>query len=577
MTTSSATRFVLRDDRDLDRLLERLTSGRSETLTVEVPKGSSALLAASEFRRILAALNESAVSLSLQLDPDDRRRRSMAWMLGLPLAEDSEAGETLRDTDARELREASGPPVLSSGDQPTADLGTYTPSLSGRLRSGATRHRSVTGTIVVATKEIERSAATGSASLDHRQGRVAERFTSAIADGRARRPSRGPEVTRLQTRVARVLLVACLLLIAAATAGTLIVVLVPRATITLVPETRTLELEFTYGLATGERRLDLALAPRAIERRIAVDLSAPVTGERFEPDGTASGTVDLINPFPQAVTVPAGTSLIGRNGSRYLTVEDVTVPAADPFGSLSFGSTRVAIQAEVAGPDGNADPGVVTGQLDNGVFYRNQEAVTGGTLKRIPLVTEADIEGLRERARAELQARVEQALNETLAPGELLVDGSTEIGEPSFEFSHRAGDATDQLTVHAALTVRARAYNPEAMHQQAQDEAGRRLARLAGPNDVVLGNTLDFSQPEAIDSAGLAWRIRARGQARAVLTEAQLAAVRQAVLGRPLDEAEAALRQIDGIAEARITLEPDWAPRRMPEFASQIEVVVESE
>ncbi len=577
MTTSSATRFVLRDDRDLDRLLERLTSGRAERLTVEIPRGSSALLAASEFRRIRAALNESAVSVSLCLDPDDRRRRSMAWMLGLPMDEDCEAGEALRDTDAREPRRASDPLVLPSGEQPTADLGTYRPSAWGRLRPGGTQHRSSTGTIVVATKDLERGASTGSASLGHRQGRVLERFASAMTNGRARRPARRPEVNRLQTQVMRVLLVACLLLIAAATGGTLTMVLVPRATITLVPETRTLELEFTYGLTTSGRQLDLALTPREIERRISVDLSAPVTGERFEPDGTASGSVDLINPFPQAVPVPAGTSLSGKNGSRYLTVEEVTVPAADPFGSLSFGSTRVAIQAEVAGPDGNADPGVVTGQLENGVFYRNQEAVTGGTLKRVTLVTEADIEGLKERARAELQEGVTQALRESLAPGELLVGGSTEIGEPSYEFSHRVGEATDQLTVHAALTVRARAYNPEAMHQQAQDEAGRRLARLAGPHDVVLGNTLAFSPPETSDSTGLTWRIRARGQVRTVLTEAQLAAVRQAVLGRSLDEAEAVVRQIDGIAGARITLEPDWAPRRMPEFASRIEVVVESE
>lgn len=583
MATGSVGRLTLRDERDIEELLGRLASGKSATLVVEVPRESTALLTASEFRRIRAALNESEADLSLQLDPDDHFRQNMARMLGVPVVEtprDAE-GEARDDRPALPGRGARGPSpqaTPSLGDQPTADLASYVPrSHLNRPVAHAPGRRSPTGTIVIAREDVPAGALREPGGGQWREGELSSTLAEAIATARAARSRQVEPARHERSLLLRVLLVTCLLLIAAATAATLVLLLAPRATVTLVPETMPLQVELTYGLDSSGQPLDLAIPPRQIERTITVELSKPTTGERFEPDGTASGQVVLVNPFPRSVTIPGGTTLAGRNGVSYTTTGEVTVPAADPFGSLSFGSATVGVRAAVAGPDGNADPGVVSGQLDNGVFYNNQQPIGGGTLRRIPLVAESDVNALREQAAAQLQGRVEQTVQEALEPGERLLEGSVEVGEPTFQFSHQAGDAADQLAVRASLTVRARAYNPDAIHQQAQDEAGRRLARLAGPQVVLLGNTLEFSEPEAIGSSGTAWRIVATGQARTVLTEAQLAAAREALAGRSLAEAETALRQIDGVAEASITLKPDWVPRRMPEFASQIQVVVQSE
>lgn len=583
MATGSVGRLTLRDERDIEQLLGRLASGKSATLVVEVPQESTALLTASEFRRIRAALNESDADLSLQLDPDDHFRQNLARMLGVPVVETPRGAEggARDDPSAEPAVGARGPSrqaTPSLRDQPTADLASYAPrSHPTRPVANAPSRRSSTGTIVVAREDVPAVATREPGGSQRREGGLSSTLAEAIATVRATRSRQLEPARRERALLLRVLLVTSLLLIAGATTATLVLLLAPRATVTLVPETMPLQVELTYGLDSSGQPLDLAIPPRQIERTITVELSKPTTGERFEPDGTASGQVVLVNPFPHSVTIPGGVTLTGRNGVSYTTTGEVTVPAADPFGSLSFGSATVGVRAAIAGPDGNADPGVVSGQLDNGVFYNNQQPIGGGTLKRIPLVAEGDVNALREQATAELQGKVDQTVQEALEPGERLLEGSVEVGEPTFQFSHQVGDAADQLAVRASLTVRARAYNPDAIHQQAQDEAGRRLARLAGPQVVLLGSTLEFSEPEAIGSSGTAWRILATGQARTVLTEAQLAAVREAVAGRSLAEAETALRQIDGVAEASITLKPDWVPRRMPEFASQIQVVVQSE
>lgn len=579
MTTGSIGRLTLRDERDVDKLLGRLASGKSATLVVEVPRESTVLLTASEYRRIRAALNETEADFSLELDPDDHVRQTMARMLGVPVVQRSEGvddGSYPRLPVEPESSPRPGTP--SPGDQATADLASYAPSphVQRRVVRGPSR-RSPTGTIVLVREDVPTGTVDEVGSGQRRVSGFTGTLEEAIATARAARLRPGERVRSERSLLLRVLLVTCLLLFAAATAATLVLLLAPRATVTLVPETMPLQVELTYGLDSSGQTLDLAIPARPIERTINVELSKPTTGERFEPDGTASGQVVLVNPFPRSITIPGGTTLTGSNGVSYTTLSEVTVPAADPFGSLSFGSASVGIQAAIAGPDGNADPGVVSGQLDNGVFYNNQQPISGGTLKRIPLVAEGDLSALREQAKTELQGTVDQTVQEALEPGERVLEGSVEVGEPNYQFSHQVGDAADEVTVRASLTVRARAYNPDAIHQQAQDEAGRRLARLAGPQVVLLGNTLEFTDPQAIGSSGTAWRIAAAGQARIVLTEEQLAAAREAVAGKPLAEAEAALRRIDGVADAHIALQPDWVPRRMPEFASQIQVVVQSE
>jgi hypothetical protein len=576
MTTSGVTRFVLRNERDLERLLERFASGDVASCIVEVPVASTALVAARDWHRLVAAVEGAGVSIALRVDPEDRLRHGFASLLNLPLEENSARSERGFDTSVADAEIAPAPGTDGRGDQGPIELGVR-PSVDGVSRSPGGTLRSPTGTIVIAREDTEAPRT----AVRARTGVFTGSGHSSAAKRLPGRRSSGSEamVGPVLAPLGRMFVATCVLLLATAMGAILVLLLAPRATVVLVPETRSLSLVLTYGVLGGERepRLDLAFPPREIERRISVDLVAPASGERFEPDGTATGQVDVINPYPRPVTFPAGTALVGENGIAYVTMEEVTVPAADPFGSLSFGTARVSVKASVPGPDGNADPGAVTGQLDSGVFYRNLEAISGGTLRRISLVTESDIEALQQRARTELMALVEPAVHESLEPGEQLLAGSLEIGEPTFAFSHQPGDAAEQVRVHAALTVRGRAYDPALVHQQAKDEAGRRLARLAGPHEVVLGNTLVISEPHLIGSSGLAWRLTARGQARRLLTEEQLARARQVVLGKSLTDAEAAISQLEGVAAARVTLQPDWLPRRMPAFASQIEVIAQSE
>lgn len=560
MVTSSVARVVLRDEGDIERLLGQLPPRDAGTLVLEVPLDSGVLRTAGELRRLRVALDATGATWCLHPSTDDRVRRTMARLLGVPLLEDAPDGRK----GSRVLTERPG----TAGDgETTADIASYV-SPNRQLPQETRAWRSPTGTVVIATD----AGMPGRPSETAQGARLDPRPMGDGRRGRARGRTRANP-----TVLTRVALVTAVLAIAATVATVLVLLLVPHATVTLVPETRALAVELTYGVDAGAAGVDLAIVSRQIERTVTVELSALTSGERFEPDGTAVGQVVLVNPFPRSVAVPSGTPLTGSNGMTYYTSEDITIAAADPFGSLSFGSAVVGVWAATPGPDGNADPGVLAGQLDNGVFYNNQQPISGGTLKRVPLVSEDDLQQLRQRALTALQERVEQAVRDALVPGEQVIEDSLDVSDPALEFSHQAGDVAETVSVRASVVVRARAYDPEAVHELARQEAGRRLARLAGPELVVLGNTLVVSTPEPVGTNGMMWTIRASGQARAVISDDQVTAARDAVLGRSVGDAVDALREMEGVADARVALEPDWVPRRMPEFASRVDVVVARE
>ena len=191
----------------------------------------------------------------------------------------------------------------------------------------------------------------------------------------------------------------------------------PTATVTLVPAVQPISVDFTYGVAAPGASFDLVVQPRAVSAALTYTASMPTGRARDVPDASARGALTLTNPTTSEVPLAAGTLFTAEGGQTYATAEDVVVPAADPFGTQTFGAASVAVVAQNAGPDGNVDAQAIYGQLDSGVFYSNLEAIAGGTVKHINTVAQADLDALRARALAGLQSQAGDTLGPPLQAG----------------------------------------------------------------------------------------------------------------------------------------------------------------
>jgi hypothetical protein len=363
-------------------------------------------------------------------------------------------------------------------------------------------------------------------------------------------------------------------LIVIAVVGALAVYLLPTAEVSIVPVENTITSSLTYGVQTADASFDIAVEPTLVTNTSSSDATREATGERYEPDGTASGPLQITNPFMTEVTVPAGTDIGGSNGITYFTGEDLVIPAADPFGSLSFGSATVSIYAGIAGPDGNLDAGALTGQLGTGLFYTNPSPISGGTMRSISVIHEDDVAAVLADVEQALVEKAEDEFLRTIADDVVLIPDSVEILDPEVEVFGEAGTDGTEVSASGTITVRGRVFDPEELHERALEEAGRLLASQGGGDRIVLASTVDIADPVALNDEQTAFSVRANASARTVISEEEKQELIESLAGKSRSEAEDLLESHPKIARYDLVIEPDWLPDRLPEITSRIELHV---
>ena len=108
----------------------------------------------------------------------------------------------------------------------------------------------------------------------------------------------------------------------------------PQAVVTIVPRTAPVAAAVVFDVTSDGRPIDeqaaFALTPQQRQIEVVWEGSAPVTGVRVEPDGTASSPIELRNASAEPLVVEAGTTVATETGVEFAFTETVTVPAADP-------------------------------------------------------------------------------------------------------------------------------------------------------------------------------------------------------------------------------------------------------
>jgi hypothetical protein len=579
-------RFVVSTADDLDELELTLGEGELEAVVVEVPESATALLGAREFRRVLAAARDAGTSLVFSTD--DPLRRELARIVGARLTEpepEPTQPATTRVDPNDALTHRIAPAVarrtmseddddVGDDDQATFHLwqpGRQAGHWDAPEQTDASYSFVITpptrGNVVVEPDEMTTQ------TREHPQWHAdIPRFEDWERITAVRHAATRPAAFRRSRVIAALILALTLLVIA----SILALFVIPTATITVTPQVSPVNVDLTYGIAQPGATWDVTIEPTTIENTLTFSATAATTGERFEPDAAATGVLQLTNPATEEIVIPAGSSFFSDGGVEVVSLTEIVVPAADPYSSLMFGSAAVDVRSAIAGPDGDIGAQAVFGQLDSGVFFVNRAPVSGGTLKRIATVTQADLDALNQQARAELTGKAPTALDGRVPQGQQIVTDSQQQGTVVISYDQAAGADAPSVKIDASLRVSAQTFDPAAALQQASDEASRRIAAAAGEQARLLPASLSIADPQPVEGAnGNAFTIHASGSAEALIDAAALEAIRSDLAGSSQSDATARIQQVAGVAGVTIARERSWISDGLPRFASRISVVIQ--
>ncbi|MDQ4077943.1 MAG: baseplate J/gp47 family protein [Chloroflexota bacterium] len=345
-----------------------------------------------------------------------------------------------------------------------------------------------------------------------------------------------------------------------------LVLLVPSAYVTLVPDQVPIEATLPVIVDPASREVDVfnAVVPADV-------LNVPVqgvqdiatSGRKDLPAGRAVGEVLFLNVTGEPITIPANTIVSTTSGVpvRFRTTSDVLLP-----GEVNA-RTSASIEAISPGPSGNVRPlqiNLVEGAAASSVRVLNENPTEGGDVQQRAVVTASDKEmlfgqlrqHLLNQGRAELERRLQEE-NESpnSAIDRFIVPGTVTIKITAETYSASVDDQADVLT----LDLRARV-SAIVVSQGDIERLGRRALRDHVPAGYrMLDDGFHVVWGEAQGEDMLELPVRATGIVGAQLSEEEIRAL---VRGQPVDEARAALlHQLSLAADPAVDLSPDWWDR----------------
>jgi hypothetical protein len=545
MTERNPTVVVTSDETLPDivaRLREAANGGR--TVDLVIPIDSALLLTAREFRTLKDAIDENRVAV--QMRTADPLRLQLAGRLGIP---------------ARALPR----PRVVAAPAPTAieppQVVVEAPAESDEDWPGET---AVAEPVFRPAPESHWPSHNG---------------LSGESDGAESNGEPAPEPDREQTSAnppRRWLPVAAALVVLVVAALLGIRFVLPQAVVTIVPRTAPVAGAIVFDVTSDGQPIDeqaaFALTPQERQVEVVWEGTAPVTGVRVEPDGTASSAIELRNASAEPLAVEAGTTVATETGVEFAFAEAVTVPAADPATGRP-GAATGTVQAVQPGSGGNVGTGEIGGRLPNGVYYSNRmQPAAGGSDKEFPVVAKEDLDALRAAANGAAPELAAEAIARDQPGAEILLS-SASISEQDDAFDHQAGEDAAEISLRSTLTVDVLTFDGEAARAKYEQMLADRLRGDAPQGFAVAPEDIDFEGPIETEESerGVRLEVKARADAIADLDDAERAALAQALAGASADDAAAILARRPEIADFKVAYHPAWLPQQMPNNAGRIQ------
>ena len=256
--------------------------------------------------------------------------------------------------------------------------------------------------------------------------------------------------------------VALILALAALLAGAA-VLLLPQATVTLVPARTRFVSSLAVTAQTGidaPDYLNLSVPARSVQAWVEGSGTTATTGQEEAPVGKATGRLVFLNRTAREITVPQGTIVRTTTGQnvRFRTMAEAVVPAG--------ADQRIVVPIEAVDPgrQGNTPAFTINeieGPLNLSLRASNEAATAGGTVDSVPTVNQADKDRLLGEMQAKLQQQAYSQLAAGLRQGEFIPPETVQTFTLAETYDRFAGEHAPELTLQLQLLARGTAVDVE--------------------------------------------------------------------------------------------------------------------
>jgi hypothetical protein len=385
-----------------------------------------------------------------------------------------------------------------------------------------------------------------------------------------------PSFDLFKKRIALGVLAAILLV----AAWVLAFVVLPKATVTVATETRTIDTDISLTLDTAAKTLDSTkkIVPAtafSLQKSYAQQVSA--TGQQNNGE-KATGKITVTNCTDNSITVPAGTSFT-KDNKAFLSAESMNVPGSNFTSSGTCkedGKRTVNVTAVKAGAAYNLAPGTYSFSGSTAKVSAYGSAMTGGTDDITKVVAQSDIDTAKEKITTSQDVTaMKQSLQDGLkGKGVVPIPSTYLASEPQITSSAQAGDKADTVTVNAVVTYNMLGAMQSDLEALVKENVQKEIGNTAKASQKIIDfglkkATFAQDQPATKTSASVGLKTRS-----VVGPELSIAALKQQVAGKKSGQIKQELTQIEGVTDVKVAYSPFWVSS-VPKNVNKITVTLD--
>jgi len=386
-----------------------------------------------------------------------------------------------------------------------------------------------------------------------------------------------------------VIVVGAVLLLVGALGGLYFILPQAEVRLTVGSEVLVKSVEVTASTAASEVAVEERVIPAtALEVRGKGSLAQKTTGSNTVGD-KAIGVVTIYNKTDHEKVLPTGAILSfarpeGEN-LRYVLNSTVTVPARtlteaestpeETTTTYVSGKADAAVTAADIGEDYNlpAESTLNVASLSSEEFVaQNVEALAGGSSREVAIVSDGDQSELRERLLNDLKDQVKANLRSKTVGDQKFEDSAVEFTVSVEEFDKAVGEEAEKLTLELELTAQTLVYSEENLNRLLENilsefvPSGFELSEGDKETEIAVSET-------DLEAGVVKFQAKVKGYVVPQFNEGEL---REALIGKRLEEADRYLTGLPNIASSQIDLVPRLPGplRRMPLKASRIRILL---
>ena len=346
----------------------------------------------------------------------------------------------------------------------------------------------------------------------------------------------------------------CVMVVGLLSAATLLILLAPSATVTIIPNSAQLTITRTITVVPSDANAAQQQIPGRPLATITLSQAktVPTTGVDHEPAQAAHGLITFYNALPVPQTIPAGELLTGSDGVEVVTDEDALIPAAV---MPTEGQVSAFAHAVNFGPQGNIRAGDIYGKCcRDDVFVSNGPFRGGQNARSYQMVRQQDIDAVAASLKASLDQGVQAALSQQVQSNETLVTPvpCTTTVTPD----HKAGSEATQVSITMSETCTGEVYDTSAFHDLLMQEITQQATKQVGTGYGLVGD-LQASITKAamnIRQGTAALQVKVSSMWIYQFSQAQQNHIKIVIRGKSKEEATALLLHVPGVQTVSISI-----------------------